>query len=138
MKDYKSAPTPFLSGVKLEDGGETPLVDITLYIHLVGILLYLTHSRPDLSYAVDIVSRFMQEPHELHWKMQSISFDMYRAPSPLGFIMHQTLHYISSILLIMTGMAIALITIPHLVTHPVLVPGLSVGRARSKLPFLYL
>jgi hypothetical protein len=30
--------------------------------------LYLTHSRPDLSYAVGIVSRFMQESHELHWK----------------------------------------------------------------------
>jgi hypothetical protein len=34
----------------------------------VGSLLYLTHSRPDLSYAVGAVSRFMQEPHELHWK----------------------------------------------------------------------
>jgi hypothetical protein len=34
----------------------------------VGSLLYLTHSRPDLSYAVGIASRFMQQPHELHWK----------------------------------------------------------------------
>jgi hypothetical protein len=31
MIDCKSAPTPFLSGVKLEDGRETPLVDNTLY-----------------------------------------------------------------------------------------------------------
>jgi hypothetical protein len=68
MTDCKSAPTPFLSGVKLEDGGETPLVDNTLYRQLVGSLLYLTHSRPDLSYAVGAVSRFMQELHELHWK----------------------------------------------------------------------
>jgi hypothetical protein len=68
MTDCKSAPTPFLSGVKLEDGGETPLVDNTLYRQLVGILLYLTHSRPDLSYEVGTVSRFMQESHELHWK----------------------------------------------------------------------
>jgi hypothetical protein len=69
MKDYKSAPTPFLSGVKLEDVRETPLVDNTLYKQLVGSLLYLTHSRPDLSYAVGTVSRFMQELHELHWKV---------------------------------------------------------------------
>jgi hypothetical protein len=34
----------------------------------VGIFLYLTHSKIDLSYAVGTVSRFMQEPHELHWK----------------------------------------------------------------------
>jgi hypothetical protein len=68
MTDYKSAPTPFLSGVKLDDGGETPWVEITLYIQLVRSLLYLIHSIPDLSYAIDTVSRFMQEPHELHWK----------------------------------------------------------------------
>jgi hypothetical protein len=66
--DCKSAPTPFLSGVNLEDGGETPLIDNTLYRQLVGIFLYLTLSRPDLSYAVGAVSRFMQELHELHWK----------------------------------------------------------------------
>jgi hypothetical protein len=55
MTDCKSAPTPFLSRVKLEDGRETPLVDSTLYRQLVGSLLYLTHSRLDLSYAVGAV-----------------------------------------------------------------------------------
>jgi hypothetical protein len=68
MKNCKFAPTPFLSGVKLEDGEETPLVGSTLYRQLVGSSLYLTHSRPDLSYAVGAVSRFMQESHDLHWK----------------------------------------------------------------------
>eukprot|EP00253_Pinus_taeda_P004703 PITA_04703 len=67
MTNYKPASTPFLSGVCLEDGGDTPLVDNTLYRQLVGSLLYLTHSRPDLSYAVGAVSRYVQEPHELHW-----------------------------------------------------------------------
>jgi hypothetical protein len=69
MTDYKYALTPFLSGVKLEDGGETPLVDSTLYRQLVGGLLYLTHSRLDLSYAIGVVSKFMQEPYELQWKV---------------------------------------------------------------------
>jgi hypothetical protein len=59
MTDCKSASTPFLSGVKLEDGGENPLVDNTLYKQLVGSLLYLTHSKTELSYAVGTVSRFM-------------------------------------------------------------------------------
>jgi hypothetical protein len=68
MTNCKSGPTPFLLGVKLEDGGETPLVENKLYKQLVGSLLYLTHSIPYLSYAVDVVCRFMQEPHELHWK----------------------------------------------------------------------
>jgi hypothetical protein len=69
VTDCKPAPTPFLSRVKLQDGGDTPLVDSTLYIQLVGILLYLTHSRPNLSYVIGTVSRFVQEPHELHWKV---------------------------------------------------------------------
>jgi hypothetical protein len=47
MTDCKSSPTPFLSRVRLEDGGDTPLVDNTLYRQLVGSLLYLTHSRPE-------------------------------------------------------------------------------------------
>jgi hypothetical protein len=68
MIDYKSAPNPFLSGVRIEDGGDTPLVDNTLYIQLVGSLLYLKHSITNLSYAFGAVSKFMQESHELHWK----------------------------------------------------------------------
>jgi hypothetical protein len=65
MTECKSASTPFLSGVRLEDGRETPLVDSTLYRKLVGILLYLTHSILDLSYVVGVVSQFMQETHDL-------------------------------------------------------------------------
>eukprot|EP00253_Pinus_taeda_P016442 PITA_16442 len=43
-------------------------VDATLYRQLVGKLLYLTHTRPDLSFAVGLVARFMQTPRESHWK----------------------------------------------------------------------
>eukprot|EP01018_Ginkgo_biloba_P031340 Gb_07919 [translate_table: standard] len=66
MTDCKPSLTPFLSRVKLEADCSTPLVDATLYRQLVGSLIYLTHSRPDISFAVGMVSRFMQEPHELH------------------------------------------------------------------------
>eukprot|EP00253_Pinus_taeda_P035423 PITA_35423 len=33
-----------------------------------GKLLYLTHTRPDLSFVVGLIARFMQNPHESHWK----------------------------------------------------------------------
>ena len=46
------------------------MVDSTLYRQLVGSLFYFTHSRPVyLLYVVGAVSRFMQEPHKLHWKV---------------------------------------------------------------------
>jgi len=61
-----STSTPLFSGVHLKDGVDTSGVDITLYQKLVGILLYLTHTQSDLSYVIGVVSRNMQEFHELH------------------------------------------------------------------------
>ena len=29
-------------------------------------LLYITHSRPDLDYAIGVVAIYMQEPHDIH------------------------------------------------------------------------
>ena len=44
------------------------MVEKSLYRQLIGNLMYLTHLRPDISYAVSAASRYMQESHELHWK----------------------------------------------------------------------
>eukprot|EP00253_Pinus_taeda_P034902 PITA_34902 len=68
MEDCKPAPSPFQSGVKLSVSCTSPEVDATLYRQLVGKLLYLTHTRPDLSFAVGLVARFLQNPRESHWK----------------------------------------------------------------------
>src|SRR5713226_2975871 len=68
MEDCKPAPSPFQSGVKLSATCTSPEVDATLYRQLVGSLLYLTHSRLDLSFAVGRVARYMQTPHASHWK----------------------------------------------------------------------
>ena len=68
MADFNASKSPFLSGIKMHEFGNSPMVDITLYRKLVGNLLYLTHTRPDLSYAVIYVERHMQQPHEIHWK----------------------------------------------------------------------
>ena len=52
----KPAPSPFQSGVKLSANCTSPEVDATLYRQLVGSILYLTHSRPDLSFFIGRVS----------------------------------------------------------------------------------
>ena len=63
-------PTPILfqSSVVLSTTCSTPIVDTTLYRQLVVSLLYLTHTRPDISFAVGLVSRFSHDPHESHWQ----------------------------------------------------------------------
>jgi hypothetical protein len=68
MDDCKPTPSPFQSGVKLTATCTYPEVDATLYHQLVGSLLYLTHTRPDLSFVVGLVARYMKTPYEIHWK----------------------------------------------------------------------
>jgi hypothetical protein len=68
MTYCKPVVSPFLSGVRIEDGYATPLVDCTKYQQLIESLLYLTHAHIDISYTIGVVSRYMQDPHELHWK----------------------------------------------------------------------
>jgi hypothetical protein len=88
MTDYKSSPTPFLSGVILEDGVDTPLDDGTLYIHLVGRACCISHTTNQTSPMQLEQSASSCKSHMSYiGRMQSISFNTYRAPSPLGFTM---------------------------------------------------
>ena len=59
MEDCKASPFPFLSSIRLEEGGSTSFVDNTLFKQLIGSLLYLTHSRPDIYYVLSDDSRYM-------------------------------------------------------------------------------
>nr|GFB41411.1 ribonuclease H-like domain, reverse transcriptase, RNA-dependent DNA polymerase [Tanacetum cinerariifolium] len=47
---------------------EGTMVNPTEYQSLIGCLRYLFHTRPDLSYFVGLLSRFIQEPREQHMK----------------------------------------------------------------------
>ena len=69
MDDCKTSPTPSQSGVALTTSCTSPPVNPSLYRQLVGSLLYLTHTRPDIAFVVGLVSRFSQDPHESHWKV---------------------------------------------------------------------
>ncbi|XP_047259222.1 secreted RxLR effector protein 161-like [Capsicum annuum] len=44
----------------------TDLEDMTMYRQLVGSLIYLTQTRPDISFAVDVTSRYMHNPKKHH------------------------------------------------------------------------
>jgi hypothetical protein len=57
---------PMEAKMKLSKERTRPQVDATYYRSLVGSLRYLVNTRPDLSFSVGYVSRFMQEPHEDH------------------------------------------------------------------------
>eukprot|EP00253_Pinus_taeda_P027730 PITA_27730 len=49
-------------GLKLSAQSSSPLVDETLFRQLVGSVIYLTVTRPDISFAMSYISRFMSAP----------------------------------------------------------------------------
>ena len=63
MENCSPCPTPLRPRVHLKhDEGEL-LPNATIYKSIVGGLQYLTLSQPDLAYAVNHVSQFLQQPH---------------------------------------------------------------------------
>lgn len=66
LENCKSVPTLMLEKLRLTPDMGAPPVDSAHYQRMVGKLIFLNHTRPDISYAVSVVSRFMthlQEPH---------------------------------------------------------------------------
>ncbi|KAG6483678.1 hypothetical protein ZIOFF_060330 [Zingiber officinale] len=69
MDNSKSINTPVECGVKLSKHDEEEKVDPTFFKSLVGSLRYLTCTRPDILYAVGLVSRYMEDPTTTHLKI---------------------------------------------------------------------
>ena len=67
MIDCRPVESPMHPNQKLTKEEGELFSDLERYRRLVGKLIYLTITRPDLSFAVGIVSQFMQTPCLGHW-----------------------------------------------------------------------
>ena len=75
MSGCRPASTPIEQNHNLSsESGET--VDKEQYQKLVGRLIYLSHTRPDISFAISMVSQFMHDPksHHMDAVMQIIRY----------------------------------------------------------------
>uniref|UniRef100_A0A803PK78 Reverse transcriptase Ty1/copia-type domain-containing protein n=1 Tax=Cannabis sativa TaxID=3483 RepID=A0A803PK78_CANSA len=89
----KPAKTPMDPRTKLNDSEGTPLDDPSAYRQLVRRLLYLTLSRPDITYTVNALSQFMSHagcspltsvPQEVPWTR--LTLQLYFIITPSGIL----------------------------------------------------
>jgi hypothetical protein len=63
MTDCKSMTTPMVTNLKKlsESSSDSDLIDLTMYRHLIGSLMYLVNTRPNICYAMNALSQFMSQ-----------------------------------------------------------------------------
>eukprot|EP00253_Pinus_taeda_P031124 PITA_31124 len=66
MEDLKPLCTPMVTGCSLSVNDESAAVHQPTYRSMIGSLLYLTGTRPDIMHAVGMVGRFQENPMETH------------------------------------------------------------------------
>jgi hypothetical protein len=66
MMDCKSMTTPMTTNPKLLCDTSSEIVDATLYRQMIGSLMYLTNTRPDICFVVNTLSQYMIEPRHVH------------------------------------------------------------------------
>lgn len=74
--------------LKLHQADGDLLFDPSMYRQLVGSLNYLSITRPDISFVVQQVSRFMQAPCQTHFAAVRRLLQYLKGTSGLGLFFH--------------------------------------------------
>jgi hypothetical protein len=67
MMDCKSMDTPMNADIRKVKVSDSDPIDPSLYRQLIGSLMYLVNTRPDICFVVNTLSQFHMEPRHEHW-----------------------------------------------------------------------
>ena len=90
------ARTPMAANAKLTNDPSGESVNVTLYRSMIGCLLYLTASRPDIAFNVGVCSKFQSNPKISHLKavkriikyvVELVIMDCFIAKSQICFLL---------------------------------------------------
>ncbi|XP_022024676.2 uncharacterized mitochondrial protein AtMg00810-like [Helianthus annuus] len=86
----KPSSTPIEQGLKVDKGEENERVDASQYRRLVGRLLYLQATRPDITYSVNILSQFVADPRSNHLEAVNRILGYLKATPGQGILLSRT------------------------------------------------
>ncbi|GJX43852.1 retrovirus-related pol polyprotein from transposon TNT 1-94 [Tanacetum coccineum] len=84
LEDSKPMKTPMSTETKLTRDEEGESVDNTKYRGMIGSLLYLTASRPDIMFSVCLCARFQEDPKTSHLEAVKRIFRYIKGTTHLG------------------------------------------------------
>ncbi|GJY91883.1 copia protein [Tanacetum coccineum] len=84
LEDSKPTKTPISTKIKLTKNDKADSVDSTKYRGIIGSLLYLTASRPDIMFSVCLCARFQENPKTTHLEAVKRIFRYIRGTIHLG------------------------------------------------------
>ncbi|GJR12390.1 retrovirus-related pol polyprotein from transposon TNT 1-94 [Tanacetum coccineum] len=84
LEDSKPMKTPMSTETKLIRDEDSESVDNTNYRGMIGSLLYLTASRPDIMFSVCLCARFQEDPKTSHLEVVKCIFRYIKGTTHLG------------------------------------------------------
>lgn len=84
MEDCKPVNTPMITWCELSKEDESKEVNQTLYRSMIGIMLYVTTSWPDIMQEVGLAARFQSIPKETHVQVVKNIFRYLKGTLDLG------------------------------------------------------
>jgi hypothetical protein len=125
LTDHRTAETLMELNVHLVATEGEPLVDPTRYHHIVGSLVYLGVTRPDISYSVHIPSQFISAPTQIHYSHLFVSSVIFVGLSLVACSFHALVLYSSRYIVMLLGLVIPLTAIVEHACQRFLLPQLS-------------
>jgi hypothetical protein len=137
LTDQRTVETPMELNLHLSATDGEPLADPTRYCHIVGSLVYLGVTRPDITYSVHILNQFVSAPTQNHYSHLRV-LRYLRGLSRVVFSFHAPHLYNFRVILMLLGPVIPpIVDLFLLFVFFLVVPSL-LRRLRNKQQFLVL